>query len=317
MPGAPPEPKDITNPPNHRALGFAACFAAACLWGTGFYFGKIALREMNSGAMVFYRFLFAAIAMAPLLLRSRPNFTPREWRTLLFATVLGVPLQFLLQFKGLELTTVSHASLMVGTLPVFLAAAGTLFAHEHLHKLGWGALCASTAGAALIAFGRESHMQAVGGPTLHGDLFVIASMVISVGWILINKDLVSRHSPVFVAGYGIVIGVMMLAVWVPLAYGPPPLRSVSLHAWLALIASGVLCTATTTLLWNWGMKHVQASHAGVLLNAEPLIGSFLGVLLLQDRLGPTAVVGGVLILLAAIVITITSKAASTPELVNT
>ncbi len=303
--------------PDHRALGFTACFAAACLWGTGFYFGKIALREMNSGAMVFYRFLFAAIAMAPLLLKRRPNFTSREWRTLLFATFLGVPLQFLLQFKGLELTTVSHASLMVGTLPVLLAVAGTLFAHEHLHKLGWAALTASTAGAALIAFGRESHAAAPGGPTLRGDLTVVASMIIALGWILGNKSLVAHHSPVFVTGYGLLIGVGMLLIWVPIAYGPPPLHGVSLHAWLALIASGVLCTATTTLLWNWGMKHVQASHAGVLLNAEPLIGSFLGVLLLHETLGPTAIVGGALILLAAIVITTTSRPATASELIDT
>jgi drug/metabolite transporter (DMT)-like permease len=120
----------------------------------------------------------------------------------------------------------------------------------------------------------------------------------------------------FVTGYGLLLGVAMLLVWVPLAYGPPPVHGVSLHAWLALIASGVLCTATTTLLWNWGMKHVQASHAGVLLNAEPLIGSFLGVVLLHDRLGPTAIVGGILILLAAIVITITSRPAPTQEFIN-
>ena len=33
-------------------------------------------------------------------------------------------------------------------------------------------------------------------------------------------------------------------------------------AWLALAASGILCTATTTLLWNWGMTQVPASQAG-------------------------------------------------------
>ena len=35
-------------------------------WGCGFFFGKIALAEMNSGAMVLYRFLFAAARSASL-----------------------------------------------------------------------------------------------------------------------------------------------------------------------------------------------------------------------------------------------------------
>jgi len=60
------------------------------------------------------------------------------------------------------------------------------------------------------------------------------------------------------------------------------------EAWAALAASGVLCTATTTLLWNWGLTQVPASQAGVLLNMEPLMGSLLGVFVLGERLGPSA-----------------------------
>src|SRR5438445_9695547 len=41
-----------------------------------------------------------------------------------------LPIQFLVQFAGLARTTVSHASLMVGMLPVLLAAGSALFAHE-------------------------------------------------------------------------------------------------------------------------------------------------------------------------------------------
>ncbi len=72
-------------------------------------------------------------------------------------------------------------------------------------------------------------------------------------------------------------------------------------------ASGVLCTATTTLLWNWGLTQVPASQAGVLLNMEPLMGSLLGVLVLRETLGPSAWLGGGLILVAAVVLTMHSK----------
>ena len=78
-------------------------------------------------------------------------------------------------------------------------------------------------------------------------------------------------------------------------------------AWLALAGSGVLCTATTTLLWNWGMTQVPASQAGVLLNMEPLIGSLLGVLVLGEKLGPSAWAGGGLIVAAAVTLTTHSK----------
>jgi drug/metabolite transporter (DMT)-like permease len=77
--------------------------------------------------------------------------------------------------------------------------------------------------------------------------------------------------------------------------------------WFASAASGLLCTASTMLLWNWGIHRVPASRAGVFLNIEPAMGSILGVTLLGDRLGPGAWVGGAMIIAAAIVLTTTGK----------
>src|SRR5947209_11066385 len=136
-----------------RVLGFFACGVASSLWGCGFFFGKIALAEMSFAHMVLYRFLFALLALIPLLATHKPGLNAAEWRTLAIASFLGIPVQFLIQFYGLSLTTVSHAALMVGTMPVILAVGATIFAHERLDGVGWSALAASTAGAALIATG--------------------------------------------------------------------------------------------------------------------------------------------------------------------
>jgi drug/metabolite transporter (DMT)-like permease len=300
----------------HRTLGFASCALASSFWGCGFFFGKIALAEMGVGSMVLYRFLFAAVALIPLLLLHRPTFNRTEWGVLLLCSFLGVPLQFLIQFSGLDRTTVSHASLMVGTMPVLLAVGATIFAHERMDATGWLALTASTLGAALIALGAR-HTTDANHPTLLGDLLVVLSLMIALGWVLLNKRLMEKHSAVVVSAYGTAVGTAMLCLCVPLIYGLPPAGGVSWKAWLALAASGVLCTATTTLLWNWGMTQVPASQAGVLLNMEPLIGSLLGVLVLHESLGPSAFTGGGLILAAALIITTRSRTRIREQLPST
>lgn len=294
----------MPNLEKRRPLGFAACALASSLWGCGFFFGKIALAEMSFAHMVLYRFLFGMVVLLPLLVTHLPRLNLREWGLLLAASFFGVPLQFLIQFYGLSITTVSHAALMVGTMPVILAVGAAAFAHERMDRVGWLALAGSTCGAALIAVGGH---HAKGGATLEGDLLVVVSLIIALFWILLNKRLMERHSHVVVTAYGLLLGTLMLMIWVPLQYGMPPVAGVSLKAWLALAGSGVLCTAATTLLWNWGMTQVPASQAGVLLNMEPLIGSLLGVLVLGERLGPSAWVGGALILAAAVTLTTRSK----------
>jgi drug/metabolite transporter (DMT)-like permease len=294
-------------------LGYAACAAAGCLWGTGFYLGRLALNEMSVEYMVLYRFLFACAGMLPVVLVSRVRLTGEEIRVLLISAAFGIPVQFLLQFHGLELTTVSHAALMVGSMPVLLAAAAALFAGERLDWVGWAALAGSTVGAALIVLGGHRGPATRGEPTLTGDLMVVASLITSLAWILLSKKLMKTHSPPVVTAYTILSGTVMLAVvvlgplamkpWIPNESAPIPFAHVSATAWTALAISGVACTATTTLLWNWGIHHVPASRAGVFLNIEPALGSYLGVRLLGEHLGPYAWIGGGLILAAAITLT--------------
>jgi drug/metabolite transporter (DMT)-like permease len=315
---------------HHRRLtflGYAACALAGTLWGTGFYFGRLALNEMSVEHMVLYRFLFACLGMLPVVVvnRNRLHLQRSEIRLLLCSAALGIPIQFLIQFHGLARTTVSHASLMVGAMPVLLAAAAALFAGERLDAIGWTALFGSTLGAALIVLGGSHDPATHGEPTLIGDLLVVASLCTALAWILLSKKQMQTHNPAVVTALTILPGTAMLAVWVmspwlinlclpsswipqifraSLASAQPlPFAHVSLTAWLALAASGLLCTATTTLLWNWGIHHVPASRAGVFLNIEPALGSWLGVQLLGEHLGPYAWLGGGLILAAAVTLT--------------
>ncbi len=296
-----------------RLLGYGACALAGTLWGTGFYFGRLALNEMSVEWMVLYRFLFACLGIAPVMVTRRVRLTAGETRVLLLAAVFGIPIQFLLQFHGLALTTVSHASLMVGAMPVLLAAAAALFAGERLDWIGWLALCASTCGAAMVVLGGSRSTTGRETPSLAGDLLVIASLITALAWILLSKKLMETHSPPVVTAYTIYAGTVMLAAWVfgtqllaPWSHEkvqPFPFAHVSMTAWIALAISGVMCTATTTLLWNWGINHVPASRAGVFLNIEPALGSVLGVELLGEKLGPYAWLGGALILGAAVTLT--------------
>jgi drug/metabolite transporter (DMT)-like permease len=173
------------------------------------------MNEMSVEHMVLYRFLFASLGMLPIVIANRSRFhltRASETRTLLLSAAFGIPIQFLLQFHGLALTTVSHASLMVGAMPVLLAGAAALFAGERLDWIGWLALAGSTCGAALIVLGGSRGPATRGQPSLAGDLLVVASLVTALAWILLSKKLMQTHSPPVVTSYSILAGTAMLAV---------------------------------------------------------------------------------------------------------
>jgi drug/metabolite transporter (DMT)-like permease len=244
-----------------RVLPMLALAMAGCLWGTGFYFGKIALSEMPVATMVLFRFVFACAGLLPVIFFDRPHFAGTEWGWVLAASLLGVPVQYLVQFKGLSLTTVSHASLMVGTLPMLLAIAAVMFSGERLRVGGWLALIASTVGAALIALSSKG-ASGTAHASIRGDMLVVLSMFAAIAWILISKRLMRSHSAMMVTAFVYWIGMLLLAAVVATTFGVPSMHY-STRVWIAVAEQGLLATASTTLLWNWGLKRVPASQAGL------------------------------------------------------
>jgi drug/metabolite transporter (DMT)-like permease len=74
----------------------------------------------------------------------------------------------------------------------------------------------------------------------------------------------------------------------------------SARTWVAVAEQGLLATASTTVLWNWGLKRVPASQAGIFVNLEPLVGAILGVSILHEVLGRMTLPRGAVIIAGAL-----------------
>lgn len=293
-----------------RGMAYLALAAAGCTWGTGFYFAKVALTEVGVGHMLVYRFAFGCLGLLPVAFRIRT--LPRRSDVLLFflAAAMYIPIQFLVQFEGLARTTASHASLMVGTLPLTLAIAAVIFTNERLDRVGWSMIVISTIGAILIVLQAHEARGSVGGPTLIGDLLVLGSLFAGVAWVLLTQRVMHAghgYSSIAMTVYVVFLGSAMLFLWVFAVDGPPPVH-LSGKVWAALAAQGFLATTAATLLWNWGLRRVPAARAGIFVNFEPVVGSIMGVTLLGESLGPAAVAGGLLIVGAATIFSLRKPA---------
>jgi drug/metabolite transporter (DMT)-like permease len=288
----------VTTARRESPRAFTALALSGVVWGTSFVLGKVALQQLSVPHMILYRFLFASIAFVPLLVRRWPRLNRNEWWMVAVAGVIGVPVQFLLQFEGLARTTASHAALMIGTAPVLVATAAFLFLRERLHHHVWLALVVSTAGVGLIVM-RTGGGSGPSQPTLAGDLLVLSSMFAAVVWILASKQLMDRHHPAVVSGLIAIAGTVALTIWVLIRDGLPPTH-LSSATWLATVTLGIVATTFATVLWNWGLAHTDAGKAGAFINLEPVVGAILGVWLLHDSLGSMALVGGVMIVAGAL-----------------
>ena len=289
-------------------LGLVAVITACVLWGASFYFGKVALNEVPADQVVLWRFVLALALLVPLVAwraRSRPAHRNgihrrrrplrRDWPLFILNAVLMVPVQFMLQFEGLARTTASSAALIVGAFAPMLAVAAALFAGERMGRLGWGAVLCSTIGL-VVMVGNPGE-----GRTLLGDLMVFTSLIAAVGMVLTAQRLVREYDSLVVTVAGMGLGTLLLLPWTLFVSGWPTLDLTG-ATWAALLGLGIGCTAVTFSLWNFGLRFIPASHAGVYVNIEPLIGAILGIALLGEELTMELTIGGVLILTSAVIV---------------
>ncbi len=273
-----------------------ALAGAGALWGASFPLGKLALEEVGPAWLVIYRFVLAAAVLLPIVDWQALRLDRRELAALVASSFLLGPAMFLVQFEGLARTTASSSALLVATAPPMMAIAGAIVDGERPSRWTWLSIALSSAGILLLA--------GFPGPgrTLLGDALVFASMIAAVAWTLATRRIARRLGVRAATGIQFAIGVAWLLPFAVLREGAPP-TALTPSGLAMVVALGLACTAASFFLWNYGLQHVEAARAGVYGNIEPVVGAAMGVWLLGEVLGPTALVGGVIVLLAAVLVT--------------
>jgi len=227
-----------------KSSALLALTCAGTLWGLGFVFGKIAISEMPVGAMLAFRFTIATALLLPVLFIQRKHFTisKRDYRWIVLAGFLYVPVQFILQFEGLARTSVSHASLMVATVPAMLALVAAALTRRLPNGITAIAVVSAVAGAGIVAANASNDAH------ISGDLLVLVSLLAAVAWIMITDRRLGANDPVASTAIMLAVGTVVLVAFEALLHGHDLIAAYSLRAWLAVVACGVLSTAFSTIL---------------------------------------------------------------------
>ncbi len=288
--------------PAERRRAFAALLTAGVLWGTTFALGKHLMQAIGPSWLIVSRLALASAVLLPLVPWRR---IAAQWAAgeigwgdagrVLAGALIAAYIVFVMQFEGLALTTASSAALLVAVAPPLLAVGAAVVDGERAGRTAWIAIALSALGIVLL----------VGAPgpgrSLLGDALCAGSMVGAVGWTLISRRVGHRIGALPAMAFQFALGGLLLLPFAFWREGPPPLLTGA--ALWSILFLGVACTAVTFVLFTWGVMRVEAARAGVISNVEPVVGSVLGVVFLGERLGPWSLVGGVLLVAAALLAT--------------
>jgi O-acetylserine/cysteine efflux transporter len=285
-----------------RRTAIFALIAAGALWGLTVPLTKLSLEWLGGGWLTVARFALAAPLLAWVGRRGlRDAFTP----AVLGAGAFGFGLVILLQNAGVARTSVSHAALVVGAVPVIVALLSAVLGHGLARPVAWAGYAIALAGLAMVAGAGGS------GASATGDLLVLGSVMLSATFIVVQPRLLAGRDPAAVTAVQFLAGALVALPHAVVLEGVPA-APVDAAPVVALIALSLAGTLLPFWLFAYGQARVPAGLAGSFLNLEPLVGAGVGWVAFGETAAAGQVAGAVFVLAGIALSTMPARPAPVP-----
>ena len=279
---------------------------ANVLWAASYVAAKFALQDTSVNVMLALRMGISALVLLPFLIarRKQLKLTRESVPQLLILTLVGFVINKLLEYGGLALTTASDVALLITSESIFTAGLSWIILRERFKPLTGFALLLGFFGVYLIVERSLIPNIPSGGGVwrIVGDLLVVLALLFEAFYTVRGKSLLVKYSPLLITAVSIIVSMVFwtpVAAWEIIFTGWHP---IGLVAWLAIAWMALMSTVVAYLIWFQGLAHVNGSAAASTLFIQPLLGTFLAIVILHDQLTPLTIVGGILIIISVYLI---------------
>jgi len=292
---------------NKNLFGGLCLSFAASIWGGMYVVSKYTLDFIPPLTLVWIRYAVAFITLFGVLKYSERNKKPqkiekKDWKLLLWIGFVGYFLSISCQFIGTKLSSAHAGALITSATPAFIVIFARVILKEELTTKKLISLGLATLGV-VIVIGFE---QNEGSYLLGSVVLVMAALT----WALLSvyvKIAARKFSSLMITTYAVFFALIFttpFAVW-ELQTNELLLENALIVP--AILYLGVVSTAGAFFLWNKGMEIMDAGTGSLFFFFQPLVGSFLGWLLLDEKIGINFFLGGILIITSVFIVSFNKK----------
>jgi O-acetylserine/cysteine efflux transporter len=266
----------------NRRLPLVALALAGLLWGATMPLTKLALTVIDPGWLTAVRFVLAGVPLL-WLARGRGLGSAVTPQVVLWGAA-GYGIVIALQNLALTRTSVTHAALLVGTVPALVAVFALALGRGTARPRAWAGFVLAMGGLALVA-------SEGGGSSVSGDLLVGVSLLLSAAFTVAQPGLLAGRDPIAVTAVQFAASAGVALPLAAVQSGAPQLRG-GTAGWVAVFALVLTGTLAPFTLFAWGQARTTPEVAGAFLNLEPVVGAGAGALAFGDPFGHAQMVGG-------------------------
>ena len=266
------------------------------LWGTTGTAQALAPESAQPYAVGALRLLVASLALVPFAYLRRALPSKRRWPILpTTIAAIGVAAYQPLFFAAVATTGVAVGTVVgIGSSPILAGLLVWVVDRERPSSRWVVATALAVLGTALLFVG-----QAESGVVLEGVLLALGAGAAYAVCVRASKELLEDHEPDGVIA--VVFGLSAL-ILLPLLFVADLSWVTSARGAVSMLYLGLIATALAYVLFIRGLDLLPVGSTVTLSLAEPLTAAALGLIVLGERLGFSALVGASLILLGLAII---------------
>ncbi len=266
--------------------------AAAAIWGGLYVVSDVVLRTIPPFTLLTIRLIMGALVLAPLVIRQRPRLTRRQIGQMIAVGFLGFGISVGAQFVGTDKASAVNGTLVTSSSPAFILLFAALILRERLTTQRIAAVALATFGVLVIIDPAKANF---GSATFVGNV-VLAVAAFTWGLYSVLVRRVSGQIDTLVITLLALLGGLILTIPASALELPQrPIGQITPGIILGVLYLGVVSTAGAMWLWNRAFALVDASAASLCFFAQPLVGTLLSVLLLNEQMTSALWIGSVLI----------------------
>jgi drug/metabolite transporter (DMT)-like permease len=282
---------------NTRSWALVAAGGATAIYGLNHTIAKVVMPDyVGAFGFIFIRTAGGAMLfwLLSLFLKSE-EIKRADYLRLFLAALMGMCINMLSFFKGLELSTPVNSGIFATTTPIIILLLSYLFLSEKIGTRKFLGIAMGFTGAMiLLLYGTQNTTSAPN--VVLGNIFFIINSIFFSSFIIVVKPLSEKYNTVTIMKWLFLIGFVLTFPVTIGEYTMVDWRNMPFDV-LWRVAFVVLGTTFSTYLLNlYALRNLQASTVGAFAYAQPIIAIGYAVYTGNDSLDGVKVVACLVIM---------------------
>lgn len=262
---------------SNKVKAHIALLVSGLIFGANYWVSKGIMPDpMLPRQIIFIRVFSAAILFWALsLIVKKESVAKRHLLLIALSSALGVAINQIFFFEGLNLTTPVDAAILHATSPIMVLIFAAWVIREKILLINMlGVLIGATGALMLIISGKD---VAVFRGDLLGNIFILINLVAYALYLVLIKPIMGIYHPFTIMKWVFIFGLFAVAPFTIHTLPDLKMQVLTGNTLFSLIYIVLGTTMIAYLLTIYGLKYLKASSVGYYIYLQPLVAGIIGL----------------------------------------